>query len=1021
MIKNFLCKMFGLLYFASSLCFAETLYLDANTFSVSGNGWKPNQTGYIARQATWMKVLHGADGEFDSTASKEFEIKKPGTYKIWVRYLQSYYYRGPFHISIFSGENKIAGYDFDIQRKGEYVDIDYVWDGFDVHLDQGTYKIVISKIDKNARYYFYTRAIDCILITDGLNEQPDNSPFGPQLYVRIEFGSGHEKPFYVHIFGNYYRAPWYGHFALSNSGLEQTLQPSQGEKVFFKSNQKTPWLNITKLMYFDSGVNLTLSARYSYYDIAPRLNATFYFAYAPDEKAIVKIIRRDVMGSMRIIIPPDFKEQENAEKFTTDLELAEKYGTIADAAKWPEIGRKPQIFPFFVSANIPTVNQEYPAIAKIDQKTFDREWKTLDYFGFSNKEKIILSSNVWNAGLRKDYLCYCGVNVSEVENTAKVEAEQFKKQGKNPEKISYCMTMDEPGGLSVEHLLKCQICTQKFRQYLQEMKLIPENFGVNNWDLVNPVDSTQKDTQPEIFYYTQKFRTFALSKLLRLQRESLENAYGTKFPVNVNFSDGVVYIANFGCIGVDYFDLLDSDDNNSIWSEDWANGSSTRQCTAYNSEIMRSAAMKNNQVPGHYLIGYAGRSPWTMKTYTASHVARDNKILNAYWYGPIWSAHEAGPPWNNHSIQARTDMWYSLAEIIREIGASEDLLYPAKKRKSQVAICYCSSSDIWEIGENYAYGFERMHTWLALAHNQIPVDFLSEKMIEQGNLSQYKVAYLSGTCISENSAEQIKRWVQKGGTLVLTANAALKNQFNRPLTVFDEMLPVKRISSFEISKFLNSGRYLDSLKVEDIVTTNTGARLDVISVKQKMVVKPKSMVLGTFSDSSPAVVYGRYGKGSVYCEGFLPAIAYIRNALIERNRVMEKIQDVNALPEPEPYEVVSDDLLIKRAFEPWKYPAEYRDFICLPMVNAKLDMPVKCSVPLVDAVIMDSKKGSVLVLSNYTFQPIKDVLLDVKVNQRVLRVESVHSGQLTFRKSGFNRISFSVPLIETDFIKIYYR
>ncbi len=96
------------LVFVWSLCLAETIYLDANTFSVSGNGWKTNQTGYIARQATWMKVLHGADGDFDSTASKEVEIRNPGTYKIWVRYLQSYYYRGPFQVSIFSGEDKIA-------------------------------------------------------------------------------------------------------------------------------------------------------------------------------------------------------------------------------------------------------------------------------------------------------------------------------------------------------------------------------------------------------------------------------------------------------------------------------------------------------------------------------------------------------------------------------------------------------------------------------------------------------------------------------------------------------------------------------------------------------------------------------------------------------------------------------------------------------------------------------------------------------------------------------------------------
>ncbi|MCM8814381.1 MAG: hypothetical protein NC931_00115, partial [Candidatus Omnitrophica bacterium] len=638
-------------------CFAEILYLDANSFDVEGNGWKPDQTGYIARQATWMKVLHGADGDFESTASKNFEIKKDGTYKIWVRYLQSYYYRGPFTITVYSGADKIASKNFDVQRKSEYVDLDYVWDDLEVFLKEGTYRIVISKYDRNSPYYFFTRAIDCILISDRLNEPADNTMFGPQIYLRITFGSGHEKPFYIHIFANYYRAPWYAHFALTNYGLEQNVQPIKGQKDLFDNNQKTDWINITKLMYFDSGANLTLSARYWYSDVAPRLNAKFEFADKPDEKAIVKTIERDVYGSMRIIIPPDFKQ--HPEKFTTDLELAMKYGEIADRMNWPDTGKKPSIFPFFVSANLPTVQEQIsPVVAPVDKKTFYREWKTLDYFGFSNKEKIILSTGAWNAGLRKNYFCYCGFDLDQVKNTVKAEAEQFKKENKKVSDIAYCMLMDEPQGLSVEHMINCEICAACFRSYLQEMKISPSVLGPQNRESIRPVDSTQRQTQPELFYYTQKFRTYALSKLIRQLREEIENAYRAKFPVNVNFSDAAVYVANFSCIGVDYFDLLDSDDNNSLWSEDWANGSSTRQCTTYNSELMRSAAMKNKQVLGHYLIGYAGRSAWTMKTYTASHVARDNKILNAYWYGPVWSAHEAGPPWNNHSIQARTDMWH---------------------------------------------------------------------------------------------------------------------------------------------------------------------------------------------------------------------------------------------------------------------------------------------------------------------------------------------------------------------------
>ncbi|HOK79833.1 MAG TPA: hypothetical protein PK303_04660 [bacterium] len=87
MKKNWLWIAGFALLFSTEICFSETIFLDANTFEVSGSGWVLNQTGYIARQATWMKVLYGAGGDFNSTASKTFEIKKPATYKIWVRYL----------------------------------------------------------------------------------------------------------------------------------------------------------------------------------------------------------------------------------------------------------------------------------------------------------------------------------------------------------------------------------------------------------------------------------------------------------------------------------------------------------------------------------------------------------------------------------------------------------------------------------------------------------------------------------------------------------------------------------------------------------------------------------------------------------------------------------------------------------------------------------------------------------------------------------------------------------------------
>ncbi|NQU12062.1 beta-galactosidase trimerization domain-containing protein [bacterium] len=1001
---------------------AATVYVDATKFAVTGDGWKV-ETNLIARQTTWVRALHGAGGAFDSTANGTATVPEPGRYRVWVRYLQSLQHRGPFRVALATAGSEIAANDFDTTRKEEGVNLDYVWDSFEADLPAGPATVTISKAAKDTPDNYYTRAIDCLLLTTDLEAKPDNTLYGPQLYLRVTVGEGHEKPFYIHIFANYYRGPWYGHYALTRDELTATVQPVTANPSLFSDGDRSGWLNVTPLMYFDSGVNLTLSARYAYSQAAPRLNARFEIASAPEDGAVVKTIERDAWGSFRIIIPPDFARPEGADKFCTDLELAERYGKIADAMQWPTVGKPPERFPFFVVANLPTVpEQTHPYVPPVDRKTFDREWKTLGYFGYVNLRKTALHSTTWNTGVGTNYSCYTGVNRDAIRKAAQREADEFRATGKPLDNIAYAMTMDEPHGAPVEHVVTCPICGNAFRDWLRGLGVIPAELGVADWDAVQPVDDKQKVSAPALFYWTQRFRTRALSQFLRWQREALTEAYGADFPVNVNFSDGIVYVANIGCVGVDYFDLLASDDQNSLWSEDWANGSSTRQCTAYNSELMRSAARGPGQVLGQYLIGYSYRKPWAMKIYTASHAARDHKILNAYWYGPVWSAHEAGPPWQNHSIQARTESWYGNAEIVREIGGAEDLLYPAKKRQSEIAILYSSSADIWEMGWNYAYGFERMHTWLALAHRQIPVDFLSEQDVAEGSLKDYKVCYLAGTRLTRAAAAQLPQWVRRGGTLVLTAGAATRDEYNRPLAALDSIRPATLGELEEPGRYLNSGRYLDTLAVVDRVTlAEGGATLDVLSVKQALTPKGQAEVLGTFGDGSAAVVRGKAGRGTVYTEGFLPGIAYIRRALIARNELLEKAKAAGTLedPIPDPAAVIPDEAILRRSGEPWQYPAEYREFVVAPALAANPKLPVECSVPLVDAVVMDSEAGSVVVLANYTLQPLAEVMLTVETLKPARRVESVHRGPIKFRKVGRNRISLMLPLQETDFVKVY--
>ena len=232
----------------------------------------------------------------------------------------------------------------------------------------------------------------------------------------------------------------------------------------------------------------------------------------------------------------------------------------------------------------------------------------------------------------------------------------FKKSGRRLQDIAACMLMDEPTGQPAAFMARDAAYRERFREWLEAKSLQPADLLVASWDDVRPVAETERDAFPALHYFTQLFRTRALGDFMAVQRRILEEAYGRTFPTMVNFSDGAMYHANFCSQGVDYFELLDADDQNAIWGEDWANNSSTYQCAAFNVALMQAAARKRGQTIGHYLIAHAGRTPWDMKTKAVSETARGVRMWMNFCYGPVWGSHEGGPAWRVAPVvrQART-------------------------------------------------------------------------------------------------------------------------------------------------------------------------------------------------------------------------------------------------------------------------------------------------------------------------------------------------------------------------------
>jgi hypothetical protein len=457
---------------------------------------------------------------------------------------------------------------------------------------------------------------------------------------------------------------------------------------------------------------------------------------------------------------------------------------------------------------------------------------------------------------------------------------------------------------------------------------------------------------------------------------------------------------------------------------------------------MRAAARRRGQAIGHYLIAHAGRTPWDVKLKATSETARGVRMWMNFCYGPSWGSHEGGPPWTTHLWYAKPELWTANAEITREIGAVEDWLLTARPAPAEVAILYSSSSDIWTMWTNLAYGFDRMHTWLALSHAQVPLDIVPEREVAEGRLEGYKACYLSGPNLTRAAAARLKSWVEAGGTLWLTAGAASRDEFNRPLDTLTQFLPAVRGEAANLEPYQSAGRFLNHLSAKDTVTWN-GQQLEVLSARQPLAARDGTTVLATFRDGRPAVVSGRAGAGRILALGFLPALAYIKPALaarvpLERQAAAEQLavkQRASAQgdqPEATSAAVAAgsppskqtsavapaDRDFLDRSHNPWQFPAGVRDVIVSPVREARLTTPLTCDTPLTDAVQLPCEQGVLIALANYTLQPLERVGLQIHLSRPVQRIESVRHGPLRFEPAS-GLIRWTMPLDANDFVMVH--
>jgi hypothetical protein len=371
-----------------------------------------------------------------------------------------------------------------------------------------------------------------------------------------------------------------------------------------------------------------------------------------------------------------------------------------------------------------------------------------------------------------------------------------------------------------------------------------------------------------------------------------------------------------------------------------------------------------------------------LKAYSA--IGQGAKSLFMWSYGPTFIATE------NYWSDLRSE-YDGIAKLTAALEKSEDMLIDAKTVSDPVAILYSVSHDLWHTDDPASFVENRL-TWCALRHLGIQPDFLREEDIESGKLGSYRVLYVTGQCITRKASSAIDAWVRKGGIVYLTSGAATRDEFFEPyLPPFAARVwpdDVTSKLSTEKGHSYNERTDLPGIKPMDFVKPEGQAnnRLPVIGLKSPLRTGDSIELLGSFEDHAPAAVHTAHEKGTVIAMGFLPGLAYAQLAGFKPTTLEEK------------------------------WPAAPRDLIAVPLRHADLKPVAAPDVPVVEANLLTGSKGHLLVMANYTYQPVAQLKVKLNGIGKIAKAASTEGATVKLRQVNERDVEIEFPLEWTDLI-----
>jgi hypothetical protein len=370
-----------------------------------------------------------------------------------------------------------------------------------------------------------------------------------------------------------------------------------------------------------------------------------------------------------------------------------------------------------------------------------------------------------------------------------------------------------------------------------------------------------------------------------------------------------------------------------------------------------------------------------LKTYSA--LGQGTKSFFFWTFGPTYIGTE------NYWSDLRSE-YDGIVKLGRAIQQAEDVLYPAKPVRDPVAVLYSVSHDLWH-NDHPAPFVEKRLTWHALRHLGVQPDFVREEDVAAGALSKYKVLYVTDWCVSRSASAAIDAWVVDGGVVHLSAGAATRDEFNEPyLPPFAEAVwPADAAARMRVQAGHSFNERTDLPAVPPMTHVRAGGggvELPVLGCRVPVVGGGEQFPVRFVDDETLASSDQAHGDGRVLGWGFMPMLAYGQLAGFKPTTLEER------------------------------WPDAPRDVVRAALHAGAVTPVVRPDVPVVEASLLAGENGYVVVLANYTYEPIESLTVELSVPPHRVTSAISTEGKAVRLEHTPDGVRLRLPLEWTDLV-----